>query len=95
MARVLSTEEYICRDCGYLGRATVRLRGNGAVEKILWCLLIIPGFLYARWRRAEGMLLCSGCRVGHIVDIDSPEGGTLLENKLRGGGRRKPIIRKG
>ncbi len=104
MARILSDDEYICQDCGYMGRANVKLRGSGAVEKLLWCLLIIPGPFYTYWRRTGSQVECAGCRTGHIVNLDTKLGQVMLENKLRGVGpkpggvagaeKRKPILRK-
>ena len=94
MARKLSTEEYICQDCGYMGRAAVKLRGSGIVEKLLWCILIIPGPLYSYWRRQGGEVECAGCADGYIVKVDSKLGLVMLENKLRGVDKRKPILRK-
>lgn len=94
MSRRLSNEEYICQDCGYMGRAALKLRGSAIVERLLWCLLIIPGPFYSYWRRQGGEVECAGCADGYIVKVDSKLGMVMLENKLRGSEKRKPIIRK-
>lgn len=60
----------------------------------LWCLLIIPGPFYSYWRRQGGEVECAGCADGYIVKVDSKLGMVMLENKLRGTEKRKPIIRK-
>lgn len=94
MARRLSNDEYICPTCGHMGRAALQLRGSSIVERLLWLLLIVPGPLYSYWRRQGGQVECAGCGDSHIVKVDSKLGLVMLENKLRGAEKRKPIIRK-
>ncbi len=94
MARRLSKDEYICQSCGYMGRAALSLRGSSIVEKLLWCILIIPGPLYSYWRQQGGDVSCAGCSDSHIVKLDSKLGQVMLENKLRGDEKRKPLPRK-
>lgn len=100
MGRLLTDEEYICQNCGYMGRANVKLRGSAIVEKLLWCLLLIPGPLYSWWRRQDRQLECAGCKTGPLVNLDTKLGQVMLENKLRGAPvgavaeKRKPILRK-
>ncbi|HYD18254.1 MAG TPA: hypothetical protein VEF76_07230 [Patescibacteria group bacterium] len=96
MARRFSEEEYICQDCGHLGRAEVTLRGSAGLERFLWYALLIPGPFYSWWRRRGKTLTCAKCRVGYIVPADSKLGEVMLENKLRGRApaARKPIPRR-
>lgn len=83
MAR-LSKEDYICPDCGAIGRAERKIRGSAAIERLLWYTLLLPGPLYSYWRRSGDKFECASCKSTFVVPLDSKLGEVMLKNKLEG-----------
>lgn len=83
MGKNLTKEEFICSDCGHIGRAVVVLRGSDVVERFLWYALLLPGPLYSYWRRIDKERECTQCKRRHVVPIDSALGAMMLENHLK------------
>jgi hypothetical protein len=50
-----------CPKCGYYGLGRQILAGWDATEKLLWTLLILPGFAYRIWRKANARAGCIQC----------------------------------
>lgn len=52
--------------------------GSGVVEVILWCLGLLPGFIYSIWRRTSTVLQCPTCsHKDTLVPLSSPLGQQL------------------
>ena len=83
MAQKLTKEEYICPDCGHIGRGAIPLRGSAVLERILWYVLLIPGPLYSFWRRSGNEIECPDCQNPLLVPLESKLGIVMLENQLK------------
>lgn len=69
----------ICTQCGYVGEANKKARGNGLVEFILWWFFLVPGIIYSIWSRGgNGKSVCSKCGCTTIIPVDTPMGQKLL-----------------
>lgn len=58
-----------CHGCGYIGRPSYQ--GHGIVTLILFCCGIIPGILYASWRKSRQ--ICPKCKSLHLVYTTNPK----------------------
>jgi hypothetical protein len=50
-----------CPKCGYYGLGRRVLPGSDILEKILWCLLLLPGLAYRIYRVTHARVGCSRC----------------------------------
>ena len=50
-----------CPRCGYYGVGKLVLAGSDRTERILWCLLALPGLAYRVWRTSNAGVGCSQC----------------------------------
>jgi hypothetical protein len=73
--------EYLCRFCGYEGKAKKHLRGSGKLEWIIWLTLLFPGPLYSIWRRVGVPRNCPHCKKEGMVKLNSDEG-WVVKQKL-------------
>jgi hypothetical protein len=46
--------------------------GSIFMEIILWCIFLLPGFIYSVWRHAASYQGCSECGSKHVIPPDSP-----------------------
>ncbi len=51
-------EKLVCIDCKSEFEIRVKKRGNAFFKFILWSTLIIPGYFYGLWRRAQTKKTC-------------------------------------
>lgn len=72
-------EQYICTDCGYLGKPIKITKGSIFIEIILWLAFLIPGLIYSIWRLTTKYRACPKCRHESIIPADSPRGQKLIE----------------
>ena len=72
---------WVCTTCGFSGPIDAEKPGSGAVELVLWLLLIVPGIIYSVWRstsRAER--ICPKCGGRAVVPQRSPIGHAISTN---------------
>jgi uncharacterized membrane protein len=74
-----NSKVYVCRDCGYRGRAFKAYKGSILIEIILWCCFILPGIIYSIYRASSSQKVCRNCRHPAIIPADSP---ILIERDL-------------
>ncbi|MGA2224905.1 MAG: hypothetical protein ABSH41_10725, partial [Syntrophobacteraceae bacterium] len=74
-----NSKVYVCRDCGYRGRAFKAYKGSVSIEIILWCCFILPGIIYSIYRASSSQKICRNCRHPAIIPADSP---ILIERDL-------------
>lgn len=48
------------------------MKGNFAIELILWLSFVVPGLLYTVWRLTNREPVCSQCGTPHMIPLDSP-----------------------
>ncbi len=63
---------YVCRDCGYRGKALKAYKGSLLIEIILWCCFIVPGLIYSIYRASSSQKVCRNCRHPSIIPASSP-----------------------
>lgn len=74
-------KEYICKNCGFVGKPKKQAQGNIIIEIILWFLLIIPGLVYSFWRILTKQPVCPKCKSLDIIPVDTPQGQTLFNKQ--------------
>ena len=63
---------YLCNECGYVGKSISATKGSFLVEVFLWLLFIIPGLIYSMWRLTTRHRACRVCKSPHIIPENSP-----------------------
>ncbi|MFA6518245.1 MAG: hypothetical protein WCV93_01175 [Candidatus Shapirobacteria bacterium] len=76
-------EEYVCRNCGYIGEADKKVSGSFLVEVLLWCLFILPGIIYSISRYAKKVLICPECEKETLIPTSSKMGIKLVRDMGR------------
>ena len=61
-----------CMTCGIDAAPTVKAKGSGLIELVLWLALFVPGLIYSIWRRTALVPICSQCGSTTLVPKDSP-----------------------
>jgi|GEM_PF-3342578 len=70
--RGLHLARMVCKTCGHIGQPDISMRGNLALEILLWLCGIVPGVVYTLWREQNLFEVCSMCRGKSIIPMDSP-----------------------
>lgn len=60
---------YHCKNCGYRGKAKMRVKGTFALELLLYLLFIIPGIAYTAWRKSNQYTECPRCGAPYMVPV--------------------------
>jgi hypothetical protein len=76
----MKEQEYICKNCGYIGEAKRTVSGSFLMECLLWCLFIVPGIIYSMSRYAKKVLLCPECKTENLIPTSSPMGQKLVRD---------------
>ena len=77
------SKKLVCTQCGYVGKPKGAIKGNGAIEIILWLFFIIPGLIYSIWRSSSRHKICPQCKSPSLIPIDSPRAKkVMLENGM-------------
>jgi hypothetical protein len=71
-------QQFICNACGQLGKPDEKLKGNFAIEFILWWFFIVPGIIYSYWRRNDKDKVCASCGNKTLIPANTPMGKKLL-----------------
>jgi len=80
-------QEIVCRKCHYSGEQRLDNRGSTTLEVILWLCLILPGYLYSRWRDRSLRPVCPECGspvttlVDAMPDLAFVKAGTLDDTR--------------
>ncbi|PIS09698.1 hypothetical protein COT75_00685 [Candidatus Beckwithbacteria bacterium CG10_big_fil_rev_8_21_14_0_10_34_10] len=75
----MSKEQYVCRNCGYIGVPKKVTPGSIIIELGLWIIMILPGVIYSIWRSANKKTVCKQCKSEDIIPINTPKGQELLK----------------
>lgn len=73
----------ICTSCGHVGSPKTAVKGNLAIEIILWFFFIIPGLIYTIWRQGSYYKACPICKKDTLIPVETPNGKRLLEQSGR------------
>lgn len=76
----MATKFYVCTSCGYHGEAKSKVKGNFAIEVLLWFFLIIPGLVYSIWRLTNRHIPCPKCDNETLIPDDSPVAKNILSS---------------
>jgi len=68
----MSTTQRYCQHCGTVGTPRSHTKGSFFMELFLWCLLLLPGFIYTIWRLTTRAKVCPTCRAPNMIPLDSP-----------------------
>lgn len=77
----MNKKEYVCRNCGYIGKPKKMTKGSMLMELVLWLLLLVPGIIYSVWRMTTRYEACPKCGSANMIPTDSPEGQKLITKK--------------
>lgn len=73
----------VCTQCGFVGKPKRAIKGNSAIEIILWLFFIVPGLIYSIWRSNSRHKICPDCKSIALIPIDSPRAKKImLENGI-------------
>jgi hypothetical protein len=67
-----SPPRWVCLRCGTTDDLAYYDAGSTLVEIFLWCVALLPGFLYHLWRNSNSYYACSCCGSNDLVPEDSP-----------------------
>lgn len=73
------TKQLICAGCGSIEKTKREVKGNLAVEIVLWLCFIIPGLIYSLWRQGTYHNACAVCGGTNLIPLNSPVGQKLLK----------------
>ena len=74
------SQQFICSNCGYIGKPKKVTKGSFAIEIILWLLMIVPGVVYTIWRLTTKHEACPICGAINMIPLNSPRGQELTKN---------------
>jgi hypothetical protein len=66
-------KEIKCPVCNYRGKAKNKTKGSFIMEVVLWCLFIVPGFIYSVWRLTSKVDVCPRCGNTLLIPADIDE----------------------
>jgi hypothetical protein len=70
---------YVCTVChSSFGSPKTVMPGSATVELLLYCLLFVPGLLYASYRLDNLRKVCPNCGAPEFVGTDTPRGLAIL-----------------
>lgn len=69
---------YVCTSCGFYGAGKTAIKGNGAIEIILWLCFLIPGLIYSIWRSTSRHKVCPMCKNATLVPDHTPIGRKMI-----------------
>lgn len=69
----------VCTQCGYVGKAKTAVKGNGAIEIVLWLCFLIPGIIYSLWRSGSRHKVCPQCKGDILIPADAPRARKVME----------------
>jgi len=72
-------KNFVCSNCGYIGKQKTYTKGSFIIELFLWLMLIVPGIIYSLWRLTTKFKACPKCRAPNMIPIDTPRGQQLSE----------------
>ena len=78
----MASKKLVCTQCGYVGEPKGAIGGNGCIEVLLWCFLIIPGLIYSIWRSSSRHKICPKCKSPTLIPIDSPRAKTIMAESM-------------
>lgn len=74
-------KEFVCSNCGYVGKPKKMTKGSMLMELVLWLLLLVPGIIYSIWRMTTRYEACPKCGNVNMIPTDTPKGQELLSKK--------------
>ena len=74
-------KEFVCTQCGHIGKPKTRTKGSILIEIVLWLLFIIPGVLYSLWRLISREEVCPKCGAPNMIPSDTPKGQELTNKQ--------------
>jgi predicted RNA-binding Zn-ribbon protein involved in translation (DUF1610 family) len=81
-AKRLKSKEFICGNCGYIGKTKKATKGSFWIELALWLFLILPGLIYSIWRITSRHFICPTCGSPELIPVDSPRGKKLIKEEF-------------
>jgi len=63
---------WTCLRCGTVEDLAYYDAGSTVLELFLWCVALLPGFIYHLWRNSNSYYACSCCGSTDLVPEDSP-----------------------
>jgi len=69
---------WACLRCGTVDDLAYYDAGSTLAELFLWCVALLPGFLYHLWRNSNSYYACSLCGSKELVPEDSPRAKEII-----------------
>ena len=79
------TKQFVCSNCGFVGKPKKKVKGSLLLEIVLWLLLIVPGIVYSFWRFTSKYKACPTCGAANLIPADSPKGKQLASQFTNAG----------
>jgi hypothetical protein len=57
----------LCTRCEEVARPDTRVAGSDLLEVALWCLYLVPGFVYCAWRNVQQRRVCPACGSSALI----------------------------
>jgi hypothetical protein len=71
-------KEFVCADCGTVGKPSTETRGSIFIEIILWLAFLVPGLIYSIWRLTTRRNVCRVCRGARLLPPNTPGGKAVI-----------------
>lgn len=71
-------KQLVCSECGSVGKTKRDVKGNLAIEIVLWLCFLLPGLIYSIWRQTTYHESCAVCGSAKLIPADSPMGQKLI-----------------
>lgn len=83
--------DWICTQCGYIGRPIRIAPGSGWLEIVIWLIaasqafnyerfsLLFPGIIYTVWRASCKRRSCPMCESRAVIPAESPKGLQIVD----------------
>lgn len=70
----MAKKEYICSNCGTVGKPKVTYQGSSLISILLLLLFVLPGLIYMIWRDTTRKEVCKECGGEDLIPINTPKG---------------------
>lgn len=62
-----------CPICKHEGKAKKVTKGSIIIEIFLWCMMLVPGFIYSLWRLTTRHDACPQCGNANLLKVKPVE----------------------
>lgn len=71
----------VCQNCEEVGRVIIHMPGSNILEIVLFLCYLVPGIIYAVWRRQSKKQVCGACGSDRIVAAKTRVGLSIISSQ--------------